>query len=148
MRYIQAALFVVVFGLAAIAQQGSPAQSQPTEKSRSAQDRSRELQQLQQQYKDICRQMDKIIAQAKQRGVKISPKLLADFEQQKKQFKSQFSSTNKKLDDAQKRFENKRQEMETSFQGADQKRNQEMNILTTILKTMNEMQSTANRSLH
>ncbi len=148
MRHMQTALFVFVFGLAAIAQQASTAQSQPIQKSRSAQDRSRELQQLQQQYKDVCQQMDQIVAQAKARGVKLSPKLLADFEQQKKKFKRQFSSVSKKPDDTREQVKNKRQEVQTSFENADQRTNQLMNILSTILKAMNEMRAVANSSMN
>ena len=64
---------------------------------------------------------------------------------QKTQF--QLSAISKDLETRQEDLRNNRQMAQTAFQTADQRTNQLMNIMSTVLKTMNEMRGTTNRGL-
>jgi len=52
----------------------------------------------------------------------------------------------KELESMQERVRNKRQEQQTMFENFDQKKNQLFNILSTVLKSMKEMQSSVTRN--
>jgi len=59
----------------------------------------------------------------------------------------QLSAISKDLEQRQEDLRNNRQMAQTSFQSADQRSNQIMNIMATVLKTMNEMRGASNRGL-